>query len=147
MEMKRYLKAIIPCLLVHCFVLFSLPAFGALDCDFEVDWDVDGTDLAQFAVWYAEGNLAADVTDDGFVDKQDVAHCSAEFGMIEGDTIKPIVLVTNLQDKSVVKTGFITGTAGDNEQVTGVEVKLDSGNLPSAFAPEMGSVTIQMSSP
>jgi hypothetical protein len=130
--MIRYFKAIIPCILVHGFVLFSLPAIGALDCDFDADMDADGSDLAQFALWYAEGDPAADVTDDGDVDEQDVARCSAEFGMIEGDTIKPTVLVTNLKDKSVVKTGFITGTAGDNEQVTGVEVKLDSGNFAAA---------------
>jgi hypothetical protein len=131
--MIRYLKVIIPSILVQGFVLFSLPAFGALDCDLDLDLDVDGTDLAQFAVWYAEANLAADVTDDGLVDEQDVARYSAEFGMIEGDTIKPTVLVTNVKDKSVVKTGFIAGTAGDNEQVSGVEVKLDSGNFGAAM--------------
>jgi hypothetical protein len=43
------------------------------------------------------------------------------------DTVDPTVSISNLPDNSIVKTGFVTGTASDNAGIRSVEVSLDGG--------------------
>lgn len=49
-------------------------------CDWDIDRDVDGSDLAFFADAYALGSPKADLNNDGSVDADDVAVFAAEFG-------------------------------------------------------------------
>lgn len=51
-------------------------------CDFSDPKDgfIDGSDLAQFAAFYATSNANADVNGDSFVDSGDVAHFASFFG-------------------------------------------------------------------
>jgi hypothetical protein len=120
------------CLLVAAIVLFSLPAFGTQFCDYNLDDNVDGQDLSVFSVYFAVQHPAADLDDSGVVDDRDLIICSQEFGRLRIEDIKPTVQVTNLRDKAVAKTGFIIGTAGDNDNLIIVEVKLDDGQFASA---------------
>jgi hypothetical protein len=120
-------------LLTITIIVFSLPAFGMQLCDYDQDDDVDGQDLSRFAGYFAVQDPAADLDDSGVVDDRDLIICSQEFGRLRIEDIKPTVQVTNLRDKAVVKTGFIIGTAGDNDNLLIVEVKLDDGKyMPAA---------------
>ena len=68
-----------------CLTLFSLStAHAALPpVDVNYDGDVDGTDLAHFALNYAAVDPAADLDSNGQVDAGDVARFAAAFGFME----------------------------------------------------------------
>jgi len=114
-------------------IVFSLPAFGMQLCDYDQDDDVDGQDLSRFADYFAVQDPAADLDDSGVVDDQDLKICSQEFGRLRVEDVNPTVLVSNLGENTVVKTGVVIGTASDNDKLIIVEVKLDDGKyLPAA---------------
>ncbi|UCD78615.1 MAG: FG-GAP repeat protein [Desulfobacterales bacterium] len=123
------------CLLTTTMMLLALPAYGMQLCDYDLDWDVDGLDLSEFAGYFAVQDPAADVDDSGTVDDQDLSICSQEFGHIIVDDVKPVVLVANFRENSLIKTGFIIGSATDDDMVTLVEIKLDNGD----FMPATGT--------
>jgi len=122
------------CLLTTIIILFSLPVYGMQLCDYNQDDDVDGQDLSEFSGYFAVQDPAADLDDSGVVDDQDLSICAQEFGYRVED-IKPLVKVANLRENSVVKTGFIigsasiSGSASDNYKIMIVEVKLDAGEF------------------
>jgi hypothetical protein len=122
-------------ILTTTIVLFSLPAVAEQLCDYNLDDSVDGRDLSEFSGYFAVQHPNADLDENGVVDDRDLTICSQEFGRLRTEDIKPTVQVANLRDKAVVKTGFITGTASDNEKPIIVEVKLDDGK----FAPADGT--------
>jgi len=125
-------------LLTMTVIVFSLPAFGMQLCDYDQDDDVDGQDLSEFADYFAVQDPAADLDDSGVVDDQDLSICSQEFGRLRVEDINPIVLVSNLRENTVVKTGVVIGTASDNDKLLIVEVKLDDGNICPLPAPIIG---------
>jgi hypothetical protein len=128
------------CLLAATIVLFSQTTFGLQLCDYDLDEDVDGKDLQAFSVHYANRTPAADLDGNSVVDEQDLSICSQEFGYRVED-IKPIALLTNMRNNSVVKTGFIigsaviSGSASDEHKIDLVEVRLDGGE----FMPAVGT--------
>ena len=122
-------------ILTTVLLLCSLPTFGMQLCDYDQDKDVDGQDWHKFSGEDAVKDAAADMDGDGVVDNRDISVCSQEFGRLNVEGIKPTVMVTNLREKTVVKTGFIIGTASDNDKILVVEVKLDTGK----FKPAIGT--------
>ena len=51
--------------------------------DFDEDGDVDGSDMAEFAIAYLSEDDKADLNGDGFVDSEDLALFAANFGRID----------------------------------------------------------------
>jgi arylsulfatase A-like enzyme len=91
-------------------------------CDFSnpKDGNVDGSDLAQFAAYYADGDPKAEVNGDGFVDPSDVAHFAGFFGIrppnilfIIGDDIG-IDVMTNLYPGLITDLLAQYGPSGHN---------------------------------
>ncbi len=128
-------NSLIDKLMTVTIMLFSLPAFGMQLCDYDLDWDVDGKDLTAFSGYFAVQDPAADVDDSGNVDEQDLFVCGKEFGQIITDDVKPMVFVSNLSEKAMINTGFVIGTATDDDMIAVVEVKLDDGD----FRPASGT--------
>lgn len=58
----------------------AVPTQGYCYGDFDGDGDVDGNDLAEFAVAYASDDGKADLNGDGFVDSKDAALLAENFG-------------------------------------------------------------------
>jgi len=48
--------------------------------DFDHDCDVDGSDLSTFAIYYASGDLLADLSGNGNVGPEDLSIFAADFG-------------------------------------------------------------------
>ncbi|MCK9296992.1 MAG: FG-GAP-like repeat-containing protein [Desulfobulbaceae bacterium] len=116
--------------------LLCSAAMAAMNCDYDSDQDVDGIDLARFSTVFASRDPVADVNGDSSIDQGDLRLCAEEFA--RGDAVAPpTVAVLNIQDNSVVKTGFLVGTASGGNALAKVEVSLDAG----AFAPAAGTLT------
>ncbi len=104
---RLFISALLWFLLMHPF-----SAFAVFNYDYDLDGDVDGFDLSQFVDNFNPG-------DDSVLD------FSNEYGLIE--STGPTVSIENIFENGVIKTGFIIGSADDNNTVALVEVKLDSG--------------------
>ena len=114
-------------------IALGLPCASAMastNCDYDIDRDVDGMDLARFSMFFLGHDPAADVTGDNSIDLADLRLCAEEFA--REDVIAPTVTVLNIKDNSVVKTGFIVGTANDGNALSRVEVSLDAGPFAAA---------------
>ena len=88
-----------------------------------------------FSGYFAIKDPAADVDDSGSVDEQDLSFCGKEFGQMIVDDVKPMVVVSNLSENAMINTGFVIGTATDDDMIAVVEVKLDDGD----FRPASGT--------
>ncbi len=123
MRKCAFLLLAVLALLMSPFMTSSYAAIGNCDLSGERDGDVDGSDLAQFALYYAAVNNGADVNVDEAVNSADVTHFAGFFGQTYIITARrPNILLIIGDDIGIdVMTDLYPGLIEQLEGIYGVE--------------------------
>jgi arylsulfatase A-like enzyme len=98
MKRSLFLLLTVAVLFVNSFGKFTHAAIGQCDFSSAKDGDVDGSDLAQFAAYYAAVHANADVNGDSSVDSNDVAHFAEFFGQTYNVSARPPNILLIISD-------------------------------------------------